>query len=460
MQFASFDLRDPCFEAFDLRCSVQLVTLENLYGLDPKGMRIERKGDAVEVHASGLTWAGRQQRSPGEAVIRFSDDGNRRVRVTMRAHAPEPIRCVKLLLRDLGEPAEAPEHGRLWSYPKQIPAPLICERFGDEAIGVRAEDPRVREKRFAAYRERFGEHAGRGVLELIHEESAPDFATSIESPPFVVTRGAELENLESEHTAFLEGAHGLVPWPERRDVPTWARELRLVVALHGMHWTGRAFLTYAEMLEILRFVAERIDGRHVLAYLPGWEGRYYWQYGDYRPEPRLGGEAGFAELCDEARELASRVFHPRHFRHHQAETYLRFCHQPGLPPPGTYRAADPVPGAGPQSDDPRRRGRGQAAPPRAGLRLGVDITMEDQPVPISTIQPEGQGAAEAPPMTGCHQPSEVVTGTEIPFAWFAQGLQDFRHRRPVRAQARRLVPTRSRHPAYRPAVDQRRHHRR
>ena len=27
------------------------------------------------------------------------------------------------------------------------------------------------------------------------------------------------------------------------------------------------------------------------------------------------------------------------------------------------------------------------------------------------------------PMTGCHQPSEVVTGTEIPFAWFAQGLR-------------------------------------
>jgi hypothetical protein len=28
-------------------------------------------------------------------------------------------------------------------------------------------------------------------------------------------------------------------------------------------------------------------------------------------------------------------------------------------------------------------------------------------------------------MTGCHQPSEVVTGTEIPFAWFAQGLRIF-----------------------------------
>jgi hypothetical protein len=28
-------------------------------------------------------------------------------------------------------------------------------------------------------------------------------------------------------------------------------------------------------------------------------------------------------------------------------------------------------------------------------------------------------------MTGCHQPSEVFTGTTIPFAWFAQGLRIF-----------------------------------
>jgi hypothetical protein len=41
----------------------------------------------------------------------------------------------------------------------------------------------------------------------------------------------------------------------------------------------------------------------VLAFLPGWEGRYYWQYGNYRPEPRLGGRAGFRRLCGGARRL-------------------------------------------------------------------------------------------------------------------------------------------------------------
>jgi hypothetical protein len=74
-----------------------------------------------------------------------------------------------------------------------------------------------------------------------------------------------------------------------------------------MHWTGRVFLDYAGMLDAIRFVAERMEGHHIIAYLPGWEGRYYWQYGDYRPEPRLGGEAGFAALCDGARRLGAHV---------------------------------------------------------------------------------------------------------------------------------------------------------
>jgi hypothetical protein len=55
----------------------------------------------------------------------------------------------------------------------------------------------------------------------------------------------------------------------------------------------------------------------------------------------------------------------------------------------------------------------------------VDVTDERHPVPVATWQVPGldPDGAPQPPMTGCHQPSEVVTGTEIPFAWFAQGLR-------------------------------------
>lgn len=54
-----------------------------------------------------------------------------------------------------------------------------------------------------------------------------------------------------------------------------------------------------------------------------------------------------------------------------------------------------------------------------------DITVETLPTPIATWQVEGLDPDGAPqePMTGCHQPSEKVSGTIIPFAWFAQGMR-------------------------------------
>ena len=55
----------------------------------------------------------------------------------------------------------------------------------------------------------------------------------------------------------------------------------------------------------------------------------------------------------------------------------------------------------------------------------VDVTDERHPVPLSSWQVEGLDVdgSPQPQKMGCHQPSEVVTGTEIPFAWFAQGLR-------------------------------------
>ena len=35
-------------------------------------------------------------------------------------------------------------------------------------------------------------------------------------------------------------------------------------------------------------------------YLPGWDGRYYWNYPEYEPDPRCGGSQGFKQLADEA----------------------------------------------------------------------------------------------------------------------------------------------------------------
>jgi hypothetical protein len=54
-----------------------------------------------------------------------------------------------------------------------------------------------------------------------------------------------------------------------------------------------------------------------------------------------------------------------------------------------------------------------------------DITMEQLPLPIATFQVSDLDVdgRPQPPMTGCHQPSERLRGSVIPFAWFAQGMR-------------------------------------
>jgi hypothetical protein len=53
----------------------------------------------------------------------------------------------------------------------------------------------------------------------------------------------------------------------------------------------------------------------------------------------------------------------------------------------------------------------------------VDITDETRPMPFSSFQIEEVDGSPQPEYTGCHQPSEKVFGTEIPVAWFSNGLR-------------------------------------
>jgi hypothetical protein len=53
----------------------------------------------------------------------------------------------------------------------------------------------------------------------------------------------------------------------------------------------------------------------------------------------------------------------------------------------------------------------------------VDITDETRPVPVSTFQVAGVDGTPQPEFTGCHQPVERITSTEVPVAWFAHGLR-------------------------------------
>jgi hypothetical protein len=317
MHFYSFEQNDPLFTINGWALSFQIITLENVYGFAPESTIVTQKVDCWHIECAQLSWAGGQQRARGSAAVTIEQEGGSRLRIRARATAEHKITAIKLLLRDLDaletldmldQARPTPPDGRIESYPYPLRLPVWFARLpSGEHIGMRCEDEHLRAKRFCAYQERMGRLAGRYAIECIHEEDARHFDTQIETPPWVIERRMEPAAFRAEQLAFNERAIGVKPWDERTDVPGWARGLRLVLTLHGMHWSGYVFNTYTQMLETIRFVADRIDSQRVLAYLPGWEGRYYWQYGDFRPEPRLGGAEGFADLCAGARALGVHV---------------------------------------------------------------------------------------------------------------------------------------------------------
>lgn len=308
-QFWGFDNRDPIFAAEPYFVSFQIFTLgpdENSYGLAKDKVRVSGEGGGVRIAATGFATAGQQMSFPGEFEARFTPAGTG-TRVSIRASYNEKIRAVKMRLHRLPlanlfqtgwdvDPDGLPvvENGINFSYPEYqggMPAWQIDYQGG--SLGIVSTDIEPRPKRLTAYRTE-----GSCVVELTHEEDARHFDTSIEVPAWDLMPGAALSQVVARRTEILEQGAGLRRWEARPDVPDWAREVRLVATLHGMHWSGFIFNDYAQMLATVDWVTKRIPGKAAVFFLAAWEGRYYRRYGSSEADVRMGGEAGLRRLVE------------------------------------------------------------------------------------------------------------------------------------------------------------------
>lgn len=316
----SFDPRDPLYPlpgSTDIRWGIQIFTTNNLYALDPEHASVTPEGEGLRLVCERLSWAGQQQHAEGRVEARLERIDSA-WSWEIEARHVEPIKVVKLLLHglpagDLEQGWWQPTSGRdqvqqataalplRWRYPwPEWLTPWACA--GRVCLSVR--DPEVRAKRLYVHHPPYA--GGTPVVELIWEEDAARWGQHIAAPPMRLRICADAMGVGADweaHRAFVEQAYGLRPWKERPDVPAWMRDVKLVLNLHGQHWTGYVFNTFDRMAETLRFVTRHIDGSHVLAYVPGWEGRYYYAYPFYRPGEALGGEGGFRRLAQTAHEL-------------------------------------------------------------------------------------------------------------------------------------------------------------
>lgn len=322
----SFDPQDPLIavEAIPgLRLGVQVFTTSNVYCLDAERLPTKlQRGDALHLAGLPTVLVGQQRRGPSGRVDLDVEPHGTGISIRARASHEETVKSIKLLLHGL--PQNAPDGGwwhatapadeRVWPKPAlpfqlTYPGPDWVTRWaavtgGDTCVALSVRDDLVRPARLWVSTPPY--LRGASVAEIVLEEDAARWTDVFESPEVLVHPYADVAGADSdfaEHLEAISRSFALPAFEHRSDVPAWFGDVRLVVNLHGEHWTGYIFNTYADMEDVLRAVTSRLPGQHVIAYLPGWEGRYYFAYPNYKPASELGGEEGFASLCNEARRL-------------------------------------------------------------------------------------------------------------------------------------------------------------
>jgi hypothetical protein len=306
----SFDFGQRFISVRDWPIAFLVFTPDNVFTPDPSSLVVEQHPDGLTVTATRFAWAGLQQQAPGSfrADFQFIEGGfNCSIEATMQ----ERIKGTALLLRD-HQPKSVPtreygeedgSQGAVLAYPTSIRLPVFPLRQADGSfIAIASLDEQVRGKTVAVIPDTDG-----AIIELHHHEDARHWSTRQVTPTWRVVRCVGPAPLFELRCQIAERAWGLRPWETREDLPDWARRIGLVLNLHGTHWTGYVFNTYDQQLDAIRYVAERIGGERVLAYLAAWDGRYNYNWPRYEADECMGGATALRRLVEEAHKLGVHV---------------------------------------------------------------------------------------------------------------------------------------------------------
>lgn len=317
MYTIGYDFNDTIIQVDELRFSVRLFTERNAYAPDPNKIEIERNGSSARLIAKGLSWAGNQEQAEGEMELHVSmlEDGSYMVRASGK-HTNEI--CKSMLVQVYGINVTSIEFDqerisgfttnrdiKVKRYPHEMKMPLIfIEDRHEQTWFALSKDSQLQAKAFASHYDPYTETQ---VLDLSHEADKRYRTNELIMPEWHVGRCTDKNSVIKERCDDLEKHFNLVPFEKREDTPEWLKDIKLVTILHGEHWTGHVFNTFSDMERTLEWIAERMEGHQVLAFLPGWDGRYYYNYPEYQPSERMGGEAGMKSLVEKARNLGIKV---------------------------------------------------------------------------------------------------------------------------------------------------------
>lgn len=314
MQF-SFDFPEASVQVGPFLVSFRVQTFENAYAIDPAATIVSREGNRVRVACSRLLWAGGQESMDGSLTADFTIATDGVVEWRAEASAPSAVKSITTVLRGLprgelsvsaGAFTDPGDDEKLFEYPYLfggMSTPLVMLKAKDGThYELSARQDSVLPARF------FFQPGPDGYrVELIHEAPGWNRRARIVTPPWRVGPTASYAAAAAGHFDHVERTYGIPPLKQRPDAPSWMQEIDLVLSIHGAHWTGYIFNDYKRILDTIIWAAPRMDPRRVMVFLPAWDGRYYWNYPLYQPDPRMGGVDGFRRLMKEGQRLGYKM---------------------------------------------------------------------------------------------------------------------------------------------------------
>lgn len=293
----------------DIKVSLEVFSLENVYTI-PEGSYIQ-KGNSYT--SNSLVW-GDTEKVGGRALLRIKKHRNC-LSINARAKLDKKIRSIKVRFDNLplgklislsSEDKEVTEYGIHIKYPegwRNLSHPLLVfEIENNKYLYLRCIDTTVNFKQFLIKKVN-----NQMRIDVVQEQIGSHLRNSYTIPEIEIGITNNKEEIYQKQREYIESTFGVVPFEQSAIVPAWLNDISLVVIMHMESFTGHIFHTYQKAYEDVEKLTKMIPAKNILVYFPGWEGRYYYKYGNYTPDERLGGEKGLKDCIANIKKLGCKT---------------------------------------------------------------------------------------------------------------------------------------------------------
>jgi len=201
---------------------------------------------------------------------------------------------------------EITEYGLNLKYPegwRSLSHPLLVFEINKKKyLFFRSLDKSVNQKYF------FIKKTGKTMrLDFVQEQNGTIESKKFNVPTIEYGFASSKEEIYAAQRKYMEEIFGLKPFEESAIVPSWLKDISLVVTVHMQTFTGYIFNTYEKVYEEIEKLSKFVNPKRILVYLAGWEGRYYYKYGNYCPDERMGGAKALKETVNKLHKLGCKV---------------------------------------------------------------------------------------------------------------------------------------------------------